>query len=277
MEEKVFTSIATPNIAFIKYWGKRDYTGLNLPNNSSISMTLNEVVKTKTSVVFSDTFKKDRFFLNGKEEELYGKVANEKLAYTGKIISKFRELSGIKKNVLVVTENNFPSSAGIASSASGAAALVFALNNALSLNMNNKALSIMARQISGSACRSLFGGIVKWNKGNKPDGSDSYAKQIVDEKFWNLVDVLVIVDSKEKKISSSVGHEATVKTSTLYKTRPKFAEAGVKIVEEAIIKKDIDMLSRAIMKDSNNMHATMTDTWPPILYLNDTSKEIIYA
>jgi diphosphomevalonate decarboxylase len=276
-ETNIVTSIATPNIAFIKYWGKRDYTGLNTPNNSSISMTLDETVKTTTSVFFSSKIKKDTIFINGVEDSILAKEVSEKSRYMNAILNKMRSLSKINYHALIVSENNFPSGAGIASSASGAAALVIALNEALSLKMNTKELSIMARQISGSACRSLYGGIVKWHKGSRDDGTDSYAEQIFKKEHWKeLIDIIAIVDSGTKKISSSIGHEATVKTSTLYKERPAFAERNIEEIEKAIKNKDIDLLSRIIMKDSNNMHATMLDTWPPIMYLNDSSKEIIY-
>ena len=277
VETEAVTGVATPNIAFIKYWGKREYTGLNTPNNSSISMTLDETVKTTTSVLFSNKIKRDTVFINGIEESIFGKDISEKFRYMKIILDKMRSTSNIKENVLIVSENNFPSSAGIASSASGAAALVFVLNKALGLNMNFKELSIMARQISGSACRSLFGGIVRWNKGSRDDGLDSYAEQIFNKENWSeLIDIIAIVDSQTKKISSSIGHEATVNTSVLYKERIAFAEKGVFEVERAVKNKDLDLLSRTIMRDSNNMHATMLDTWPPIIYLNDASKEIMY-
>lgn len=277
MSNEIVTALATPNIAMIKYWGKRDYTGLNTPNNSSISMTLDENLNTKTTVMFSDELENDKLFINKVEEQIHGNDVSEKSKYIKNTLESMKKLAGVKSNAVVVSENNFPSGAGIASSASGAAALIFALNEALKLKMNVKQLSIMARKISGSACRSVYGGIVKWNVGSKSDGSDSYAEQVFDENYWKtLVDIVAIVDSGTKKVSSSIGHEATVKTSVLYKNRIPFAEEGVKVVETAIKNRDINSLSMAIMRDSNNMHATMLDTWPPIMYMNDISKEIIY-
>jgi len=276
--DKITTAMGTPNIALIKYWGKRDNTGLNTPNNSSIGLTMDENLSTKTSVVFSDKFDRDRIYINGVEEKIEGRDVPEKALYTKKILDHMRKLAAVKKKVLIVSENNFPSSAGIASSASGAATLTFALTHALNLKLSHKEMSIIARQISGSACRSLFGGIVKWNKGVKNDGTDSYAEQIVGEKYWpELVNIIAIVDSSKKKVSTSAGHSDTVNTSPLYPSRLAFAEDGVRKVEKAIGDRDIDALSRLIMRDSNDMHATMLDTWPPIMYLNDSSKEIMYA
>ncbi len=278
INEKVVTAIGTPNIAFIKYWGKRDYTGLNTPNNSSISMTLDEKLSTRTSVVFSKKLNRDMLYINGSEEVMVGEKIPEKSAYLKRILDHMRRLAGVKENALIVSENSFPSSAGIASSASGAATLVFVLSNALQLDKKSREMSVIARQISGSACRSMFGGIVRWNKGMKEDGSDSYAEQAFKDTHWpELIDIIAIVDPSKKRVSSSVGHADTVKTSVLYPLRPKFAEEGIVTVEKAIAGKDIDALSKAIMRDSNNMHATMLDTWPPIMYLTDASKDIIYG
>ncbi len=277
MNSKVITALATPNIAMIKYWGKRDYTGLNTPNNSSISMTLDETLNTKTTVMFSDKLDSDKLYINGVEENIHGDNVSEKSKYIKNTLIEMRKLSGVKENVVVVSENNFPSGAGIASSASGAAALIYALNEALELKMDGKQLSIMARKISGSACRSVFGGIVKWNVGSHDDGSDSFAEMAFDVQHWKeLIDIIAVVDPDTKKVSSSIGHEATVRTSVLYKNRVPFAEEGVTKIEDAIKNKDLDSLSKVIMRDSNNMHATMLDTWPPIMYLNDSSKEIVY-
>ena len=271
------TAIGTPNIAFIKYWGKRDDSGLNTPNNSSISMTLDETLSTKTSVLFSERLGKDALYINGDEEPIEGGRISEKSAYLKRILDHMKRIAGVDHHALIVSENSFPSGAGIASSASGAATLVFALSEALNLEMSRKEMSITARQISGSACRSLFGGIVKWRAGTEKDGSDSYAEQVFDSSYWpELIDIIAIVDSSKKRVSSSAGHAATVKTSVLYGARPAFAENGVSEIERAVAAKDLNRLSMAIMRDSNNMHATMLDTWPPIMYLSDASKDIIY-
>ncbi|MEM0201167.1 MAG: diphosphomevalonate decarboxylase [Candidatus Micrarchaeaceae archaeon] len=277
MKNNFATALATPNIALIKYWGRRDNTGLNLPNNSSISMTLDENLNTKTTVMLSDEINEDILYINKIKEDISGSKASEKSKYIKNTLESMKKLAKIEKNFIVISENNFPSGAGIASSASGAAALICALNELLKLKMSTKQLSIMARKISGSACRSVYGGIVKWRVGSKKDGGDSFAEKIFDEKYWKeLVDIIAVVDANTKKVSSSIGHEATVKTSVLYENRVSFAEKGVFSVEKAIKNKDIDMLSLAVMRDSNNMHATMLDTWPPIMYLNDSSKEIMY-
>ena len=273
---EVTTAIGTSNIAFIKYWGKLDER-INTPRNSSISMTLDETVSTKTSVVFSGKLKRDKLFINGKEEDLTG-GSNEKSKFIKEMLDYARSMGHTDRNALVVSENSFPSSSGLASSASGGATLVFALSEALDLGLSREQMSVMARRISGSACRSVYGGIVRWNKGRRADGSDSIAEQIVDEKYWpQLRDIIAIVDASVKKVPSSAGHALTVRTSQLYIERPLFAERGTQVVAEAVVARDFQRMAEAIMWDSNNMHATMLDSWPPIMYLTDASRDIIYG
>ena len=277
IENEVTTAIGTPNIALVKYWGKRNEE-LNLPMNSSISITLDENLNTKTSVMFTDKLESDLLYINKEKQDINSLDSPEKLRFIKKTLEFMRNKSGFNKKALIVSENSFPTSSGIASSASGGATLVFALSSALNLHLSKREMSIIARQISGSACRSVYGGVVEWRKGKKIDGSDSYAKQVIEPDYWNeLRDIIAIVDGTKKKISSSLGHQATIATSTLYKARPKHADAEVKIIKEAIKRRDFQGMAEIIMKDSNNMHATMLDTWPPIMYLNDNSKEIIYA
>lgn len=273
--DKVTTAVGHSNIALVKYWGKRD-NDLNLPNNSSISITLDDEVKTTTSVVFSDMLRGDKFFINGNLQK--EDTSNEKNMFMRKVLNDMRRMAGTESKALIVSENSFPESSGMASSASGAATLVFALSNALGLGYDNRQLSIISRKISGSACRSVYGGIVKWQRGSRKDGSDSYAMQIAKPSDWpDLVDVIAIVDPSKKKVSSSRGHALTVATSPLYKVRAGFAEKNVEEIELAVDRKDFGALATTIMRDSNNMHATMLDTWPPIMYLNDISRDIIYA
>ncbi len=274
--EKVTTAIGTSNIAFVKYWGRREER-INLPMNSSISMTLDDTMSTKTSVIFSNDMDCDRLFIDGKEEDLRGEPS-EKSKFTMDMLNYLRIISNQDAHVLIVSENGFPSSSGLASSASGGATLAFALSHALNLGLSQREISIIARRISGSACRSVYGGIVKWNKGSKADGSDSYAEQVVNENYWSdLTDIIAIADPSKKKVSSSTGHSSTIRTSSLYASRPAFAEEGTGIVASAVLSKDFQKLAEAIMRDSNNMHATMLDTWPPIIYLTDTSRDIMYA
>ncbi|MGC8694010.1 MAG: diphosphomevalonate decarboxylase [Candidatus Micrarchaeia archaeon] len=271
--DKVFTSMATPNIALIKYWGKRN-DKLILPYNSSISITLGDELNTKTSIMFTNKIKEDMFYINGKKQDLTDKEIKERFA----IIDIMRKMANSDAKVLVVSENSFPTAAGLASSASGISAMVFAANAALGLNLDLKELSIIARQGSGSSCRSLAGGFVKWEKGIKEDGSDSFIRQIKPSSHWpDLINIIAIVSEDKKKVSSRSGMKQTVETSPLYKVRPEVAEERCNRLEEAILKKDFEEVAKITMQDSNTLHALMLDTYPPITYLTDVSKEIINA
>ncbi len=274
MQDNVVTAIGTPNMALIKYWGKRDEK-LILPMNSSISITFDETLATRTSVVFSGKFKQDRLYIDGKLVDLTkDDTAKERFS----MVDKIRSRAGSKLKVLMVSRSNFPASSGLASSASGLATLAFAASKAIGLDLSAKELSIFARQGSGSACRGLYGGFVKWEKGVKSDGSDSYAKQLADEKHWpDLIDMVAIVSREKKKTSSRSGMRQTVASSILYKARMDYVENAVKRMEDAIAKKDFDALAEITMRDSNDMHSVMLDTFPPIMYLNDVSREIIAA
>src|SRR3989338_785445 len=161
--DHIATCIATPNIAVIKYWGKRD-DELILPQTSSMSFTMDETLSTTTTVMFSDKFAKDEAWLGG--EKLDEKQAGEII----KVLDLARKKAAPDKGKLrarFVSKNNFPTAAGFASSAAGMAALACAAANALSLNLDSKELSILSRQGSGSACRSVLGGFVEWKRGEK--------------------------------------------------------------------------------------------------------------
>ncbi|MDE1851906.1 MAG: diphosphomevalonate decarboxylase [Candidatus Micrarchaeota archaeon] len=273
MEQKAATATASPNIAFVKYWGKRDER-LILPYNSSISMTLDDSLNTVTSVLFSKELQNDRFFINGEEQELADKETAERFGVVGIL----RRMAGNGEHALVVSRNSFPTASGLASSASGTAALVFACSKALGLEMKARELSIVARQGSGSSCRSMFGGIVMWKRGRKEDGTDSYARRIASERQWpDLVDVIAIVSTERKRVLSRSGMRQTVESSALYKARTKFAESNAKEMIKAVKTKDFAGMAGIIMRESNDMHAVMLDTFPPIFYLNDSSKEIMAA
>ncbi|KAF8916544.1 diphosphomevalonate decarboxylase, partial [Dissophora ornata] len=185
------------------------------------------------------------------------------------------KLSGLK--IHICSENNFPTAAGLASSASGYACLVYTLSHLFQLPLDASDLSKIARQGSGSACRSLFGGFVAWEMGEKADGSDSKAVQIAPETHWPDLQALICVVSDEKKgTSSTEGMQLTVKTSPLLQHRIK--EVVPKRMEDmiaAIHKKDFPKFAELTMQDSNQFHAVCLDTYPPIFYMNDISRAII--
>mgnify|MGYP000067481088 FL=1 len=246
---------AHSNIALIKYWGKRDERYV-LPMNSSLSLTI-ECFYTETEVIFDDSLREDYFYLN---DELQNKEATDKIS---SFLDLFRKSAGIDKKAIVNSKNFVPTAAGLASSASGYAALAAAANIASGLNLERKELSMYARQGSGSAARSIYGGFVEWQRGTSE--KDSYAVPIDDAK-WDIGMVIVIVNSKEKKISSREGMKRTVETSPFYKVWVQSAEDDIKEIKSAIKDRDFEKLGLITERNGLMMHATMLGAVPPISY-----------
>lgn len=273
---KTVTCKAPVNIATIKYWGKRDEQ-LILPINDSLSVTLStKLMCAKTSVTARPEFKKDRIWLNGREESFQNPRL---LNCLSEIRERARKNSDGKSegiydwHVHICSENNFPTAAGLASSAAGYACLVFALAQLYDLKSD---LTELARRGSGSACRSIHGGFVRWHMGVKDNGSDSIARPIASSSHWPEFRIMIlVVDNKSKKVSSSRGMKDSVATSELLKHRanhivPKRIENCV----EAILRKDFQQFAEITMKDSNQFHAVCLDSYPPITYMSDTSHYI---
>ena len=153
-----------------------------------------------------------------------------------------------------------------------------AASKAAGLNLDSRELSILARLGSGSACRSVLGGFVEWKRGENADGSDSCAVQIAPATHWpELRNVIAIVDGGKKKVSSRAGMKQTVATSVLYKSRLEYLPKLIEDMKKAVLAKNFPVFAELTMRESSNMHAVMLDTWPPITYLNDWSKEIMYG
>lgn len=277
------TCTAPVNIAVIKYWGKRDEK-LILPINSSLSGTLSqEQLQTKTTVMSSPNFEKDQIWLNGKEESIDNpRLQNclrdiRKLAASDNDPTKTNSRPSSNDKIRIISENNFPTAAGLASSASGYACLVFSLAKLFKVDDSLAEITKLARVGSGSACRSIYGGFVKWNQGTAQDGSDSIAEQVASETHWPEIEVLILVVSDHKKSTSSTsGMQTSVETSSLIKHRAEVVvPQRMADIEKAILNKDFETFGKITMQDSNQFHAICLDTYPPIMYLNDVSKGVI--
>merc|ERR1712029_155342 len=243
MELKRITCTAPVNIAVIKYWGKRN-EDLILPINDSISVTLSsEQMHAKTTVAKSTSFEADRIWLNGKEES----ICNPRLV---NCLREVRIRANVNNNehVHICSMNNFPTAAGLASSAAGYACLVYALCTLFEIKDN---ISEIARQGSGSACRSIYGGFVQWHMGSKEDGSDSVASMIKEAEFWSDLHVLILVVSdKQKKVASSVGMKRSVETSKLLHYRAKeVVPDRVRIMRQAIENRNFELFAELTMQD----------------------------
>lgn len=174
----------------------------------------------------------------------------------------------------ICSENDFPTAAGLASSAAGYACFVYTL--ATLYGLEEEELTAIARLGSGSACRSIYGGFVQWQKGEKSDGSDSIAVQIAPANHWPEMHVLILVVSDErKKVGSTVGMRLSIETSELLRHRidvsvPKHVET----MTRAILEKDFPTFGEITIKESNQFHAICLDTYPPCVYMNDQSHSI---
>ena len=177
----------------------------------------------------------------------------------------------------ICSYNNFPTAAGLASSASGFAALISSLALLYQLPVSPSTLSLISRQGSGSACRSLFGGFVAWEMGSDPSGSDSFAVQIASQSHWPDIHALICIVSDDKKgTSSTSGMQRTVETSSLLQHRIKnIVPQRMEDITKAILEKDFDTFAKITMADSNQFHAVALDTEPPIFYMNDVSRAIV--
>ena len=260
------TAEAHPNIAFIKYWGNRD-NKLRLPMNGSLSMNLDGLT-TRTTVSFQPSLPFDELVINGHE------VAGAGLQRVSQILDLIRGMGNIKNRAEVLTENNFPSGAGIASSASAFAALALAGSKAAGLDLNERELSRLARRGSGSASRSIPGGFVEWQAGAADE--DSFAFSIAPSQHWNLVDLIAVVSAAHKKTGSTEGH-AAAPTSPLQAARVDDAPRRLDICRAAILEKDFNSFASIVELDSDMMHAVMMTSAPALHYWKPASLAVMEA
>ena len=157
--------------------------------------------------------------------------------------------------------------------------MVRAIADLYELPQGPEELSLIARQGSGSACRSLLGGYVAWDMGSAADGSDSKARLVAESAHWPEMRALILVaSSKKKDVGSTVGMQATVATSQLFKIRAEeVVPREMALMEKAVLAKDFESFAAITMRDSNSFHATCLDTSPPIFYLTDVSRAAIRA
>ncbi len=254
------------NIAFIKYWGQTEHN-LYIPKNNNISMTLSGCITT-TTIERSPGIKEDTIEIknmNGSFEPLSKDTVKGKKAYEQ--IERIRQMSGSSDKVTIKSVNSFPSDAGIASSASGFSALTGALLLAFDQKQVFEDKQAFSKEVrlsgSASAARSVYGGFVELHTGTSHD--DAYAEQIAEEDYWDLVDLIAVVNAEKKKTSSSEGHE-TATTSPYFKTRLEEVKSRIKKARQAIQDKNIKLLGPCIEEDAISMHMVMMTSKPPAYY-----------
>ncbi|MCJ8339998.1 MAG: diphosphomevalonate decarboxylase [Pseudomonadales bacterium] len=257
LEPKDYADAFAPsNIALCKYWGKRDGE-LNLPVNSSLSVSLAHL-GSHTKISRSEDGS-DKVRLNNKDLPSDSDFSRKVIDF----VDLFRR--GQKIPLIVDTRNNIPTAAGLASSASGFAALMLALDDFFSLNLDKSVLSAFARMGSGSASRSIYTGFVRWDMGSRADGMDSVASQL-DNRWPDLCIGLIKVSSARKPVDSRSGMQRTIETSKLYPSWPEQAGSDLITLEQAIDEQNFAQMGACAEKNAMSMHATMMSAWPPLVY-----------
>lgn len=257
------SAIANANLALVKYWGKYN-TELKTPMNDNLAINL-DALRTHTTVEFGD-YSDDQITLNGKNSSDNRKILSH--------LNRIRKKAGFNQKAKVVSENNFPTATGLASSASGFAALTLAATRAVDLDLSKKEMSILSRKGSGSSARSIYGGFVEWKAGAHE--KDSYAFQVKDEHWMDIRDVIAVVNESEKKVSSTAGMAKTVETSPFYQARLADAQKNLMEIRAGILDKDFKRIGMYTEYDSLSLHATMMTTRPPLIYWSGGSIEIIH-
>jgi diphosphomevalonate decarboxylase len=261
------TAVSNANIAFIKYWGNRD-NRLRVPVNGSISMNLGGLFARTTVTFDSSLCCDDLFTLNGRVES---ETAQRRV---GSFLERVRALAKKQEFAHVISENNFPTGTGIASSAAAFAALALAASTAIGLELDEASLSRLARTGSGSACRSVPGGFVEWQEGTCD--ADSFAYSIAPPEHWALVDCVAVIKAGHKAVGSTEGH-ALAGTSPLQHARVIDTPRRLETCRRAILTRDFTALAEIIEHDSNLMHAVMMTSHPALFYWEPASLELMQA
>ncbi len=249
------TAIAPSNIAFIKYWGKTDEI-LRLPANSSISMNLSEL-QTTTTVEFNNDLNEDTVLIDGK------KVTELKKKRVTEHLDRIRKMAGINSKGKVVSQNNFPMGGGLSSSASAFAALTLAGVIAAGLDLTEKELSILARQASGSACRSIPDGFVEWLEGKTNE--DSYAVSLFPHDFWEICDIVVVVNTAEKAVTTTEAQQSAF-SSPFFRERLSKIDDKISLLKKYLGEKDFPKFGTLVENEALEMHAIIMTCQPSYLY-----------
>jgi diphosphomevalonate decarboxylase len=257
MSQYTATALARANIALAKYWGKSD-VALNLPAVPSISITL-EPMRTETTVQFDESLRDDEVVLNGKVAE--GKARTRAI----KVLDQVRGIAKLPLKARVESANNFPTASGLASSASGFAALVAATWSAAGLERDNPRWSAMARQASASAARSIYGGFVELPRGVPGDASLG-AKVIAPPSHWDVRIVVAVANEGAKDVGSTEGMTLSEKTSPYYRAWVDCSDALTAEVREGILQKNLTKVGEAMEQSTLAMHACMMASRPGLIY-----------
>ena len=258
------TAQAQPNIALVKYWGKRDQSR-NLPAVPSLSITLDSLW-TQTRVAFEPGLEADRFSLNGNAEPAH-------LARVNATLDRLRELAGCGHSAVVESVNNFPTNAGLASSASGFAALVTAGCAALGLEFGPGQRSRLARLASGSAARSIFGGFVEMPL---DPHNDDLAMSLLEAAAWPLQVVVAVTSRAEKPTGSRAGMLQSAASADFYPAWVETTPRDFQQARAAVLGRDFSRLSEISEHSCLKMHAVMLSARPGLVYWNSATVDCLH-
>lgn len=254
------TARACSNIALVKYWGKRD-AALNLPAAGSLSLTL-DALSTETTVAFDEALAQDELVLDGE----VAKPAD--VVRVVELLDLVRGRSGVPIRARVTSKNDFPTASGLASSASGFAALAVAATHAAGLQLTPHELSLLARRGSGSAARSIFGGLVRMHAGHAD--ADAFAepvRQLADGFLEQLRMVVAVIGGGVPKTHGSRdAMEHTAATSPMYRAWLDVVPRDLAAAEVAIAKGDLEALGTLVEANALAMHASAIAARPAVLY-----------
>ncbi|HGY56344.1 MAG TPA: diphosphomevalonate decarboxylase [Caldithrix abyssi] len=259
------TAKAHSNIALIKYWGKRDER-LNLPAVGSISLTL-DALHTVTSVHFDSALNDDELILNDE------KAGDKETARISAFLDLIRQMAGMTHKARINSQNNFPTAAGLASSASAFAALALAAAKAAGLSLSRKELSVLARQGSGSAARSVYGGLVEMKRGSAADGRDAYAVRLAEPDYWDLRLLIAVTSEAKKPVGSTAGMRLSERTSPYYHAWVDNSENDLQDMRQAVQQKDFEKVGELCEFSALKMHALALSSNPGLIYWNGATVE----
>lgn len=250
---------AHPNIALVKYWGKQALDG-NIPAVPSLSITLDSLLATTTV----EEATSDEFVLNGDAQA--GASADPKLT---RFLAYLRAQHDVPP-LRITSANNFPTAAGLASSAAGFAALVTAVNALCELQLGTSQLSALARAGSASAARSILGGFVGLTE------PDYVADEIAAKQHWDLCVVVAITDAGKKSVPSTEGMTRSAATSPYYANWVDTSASDYKRAHAAVLDKNFADLAEVSEHSCLKMHAVMQTSQPPLMYWNSASLACIH-
>ena len=265
------TALSHPNKALVIYWGNENDM-LRIPTRSSLSITLQGISHPLDYIVSLRTMpssKRDSVIIDGIEDkgEIYSHFVHH--------LSAMRRYTGFKEKVEVTTRKSFPVGSGLAGSAASASALAEAFAGLIGKTDDTRLKSILARQGSGSASRSVYGGFVVWQKGNSDDSS--YGKQLFNENHWDIRNVIAMVSSNPKKIKSIEGMKLSKKTcpEQLYSDFVRAANHHIEQISTALLERDLAKLGVLYEKENYLFRQICLKTIPPLDYWTKATHNIL--